>query len=74
MFRVQDLVYMGVGCRVYTLRVEESWDKTDPSFFFINHKPLKRWSTTNYAPFALDSEPESLTDIKTDPNWLVVSK
>jgi len=23
-------------------------------FFFINLKPLKKWSTTNYAPFAID--------------------
>ena len=32
-------------------------------FFFINLQPLKKLSTTNYAPFALDSEPGSLTDI-----------
>ena len=32
-------------------------------FFFINLLPLKKLSTTNYTPFALDSEPESLTDI-----------
>jgi len=31
--------------------------------FFINLQPLKKWSTTNYAPFALDREPGSLTDI-----------
>ena len=28
-------------------------------FFFINLQPLKKLSTTNYAPFALDSEPRS---------------
>ena len=38
------------------LRVEGSGD-------FINLQPLKRRSTTNYAPFALDREPGSLTDI-----------
>ena len=32
-------------------------------FFFINLQPLKRWSTTNYASFALDKGPGSLTDI-----------
>ena len=32
-------------------------------FFFINLQPLKQRSTTNYEPFALDSEPGSLTDI-----------
>ena len=31
-------------------------------FFFIKLQPLKKWSTTNYAPFALDREPGSLTD------------
>jgi len=32
-------------------------------FFFINLQPLKKGSTTNYAQFALDREPGSLTDI-----------
>ena len=32
-------------------------------FFFINLQPLKKLSTTNYAPFALDKGPGSLTDI-----------
>ena len=32
-------------------------------FFFIDLQPLKKRSTTNYAPFALDREPGSLADI-----------
>jgi len=32
-------------------------------FFFINLQPIKRLSTTNYAPFVLDPEPGCLTDI-----------
>ena len=31
-------------------------------FFFINLQPLKKPSTTNYAPFALGKGPGSLTD------------
>ena len=37
-------------------------------FFFINLQPLKKWSTTNYAPCALDREPGCLTDILR-PSW-----
>jgi len=32
-------------------------------FFFIDLQPLKKISTTNYAPFALDRELGSLADI-----------
>ena len=32
-------------------------------FFFLNLQPLKKWSTTNYAQFALDREPGSLHNL-----------
>jgi len=37
-------------------------------FFCINLQPRKKQSTTNYAPFALDTGPGSLTDILR-PSW-----
>ena len=39
-----------------------------PFFFCINLQPLKKWSTTRFAPFALDSESGSLTDILSCPS------
>jgi len=40
-----------------------SGEVVDVFIFFINLQPLKKRSTTKYTPFALDREPDSLTDI-----------
>jgi hypothetical protein len=45
----------GVGCVVI---INPVWgDGSGCLFFFIKLKPLKKGSTTNYAPFAFDGYP-----------------
>jgi len=65
-----DFVYQTSGTD-YAIPAADAPVAADPTvvphrsffFFFINLQPLKTRSTTNYAPFALDRETGSLSDI-----------